>query len=837
LPILTTLDNGLRVLAQPTRAAPLAAVYLWLEAGSADEDADQHGAAHFLEHMIFKGTDRRGVGAAAAEIEGLGGDLNAFTSTDETVVHATVEAAHWAHALDVIADMVRFPKLDPAEIEREKQVVLEELRGYDDEPDSVLEEVGLARVWPDHAYGRPILGTVASLKALTAASLRAFHAGHYAPDRAILAVAGDVDPEEVLAVARRLLGDWSPSGRPRRVQPAAPLTGAPSLVRVPRDFETVAVELAWRIFPIGHPDQPALDVLSTALGEGAAGLLTTRLQLEENVASDVWTNLSARPSGGSLSFGFTPRDGKTAEAVRFALDEIAAVTRRGLSGTWIERARDGILADFLFGSETVDGVAHDLAWYTAHHGAPEARGRYRDAVAAVTAEDVRRVARAWLSPDRVTAIVLDQRVNEKRLSAALREHAVAAPPPPVLGPVRKVLPNGATVWVLADDSPVCAVHVAGLGGSLAETPRTAGIAEAWSRMLTAGAGELDASSFGEAIDEIAGTLDGFAGRSALGLRATFPGSWLREGLELVGAALVEPSFEEEEWKRVQEEMLDDVRTQGDHPEEIADQLASEGLWSGHPWALPALGTPRTIESLDRRKLERFHKELITADNLVIAVSGGVDPEEVHECLEAWLKDLPSGPYTLAPRTTPEPVRPGERRKRAGREQVHVSLSWRGLRLADPDRVALSVAAAALDGQGGRLFMALREAEGLAYAVWAEAWSGVDGGSFSAGLSTDPSRAAEARRALRAELARLADSPPDEAEVERYRRMLSGQAAMALQRASGRAADLASGERHGLPWGLEAHRRALASVDAAAVRSAVRRVLAAEPVEVVVEPKA
>ncbi|MFN7146700.1 MAG: M16 family metallopeptidase, partial [Myxococcota bacterium] len=186
------LDNGMRGLVDPTGRSDAAAVYVWINVGSGDEPAGMEGAAHFVEHMVFKGTKSYGVGEVAAAIEALGGDLNAWTSFDETVFHATVPAAAAVPAMGVLAEMLRTARFDPVELARERTVILEEIRGSDDDPDTVLSEATYAAAWPDHPYGRPVIGTTKAVRGMTREALHGFYERHYQPSNACLAVAGPV---------------------------------------------------------------------------------------------------------------------------------------------------------------------------------------------------------------------------------------------------------------------------------------------------------------------------------------------------------------------------------------------------------------------------------------------------------------------------------------------------------------------------------------------------------------------------------------------------------------------------------------------------------------------
>jgi Predicted Zn-dependent peptidases len=202
-----TPSDALTLVAEPHGPAPVLALQLWFCTGSARERPAEHGAAHLLEHMVFKGAGRFGVGELSARIEGVGGDLNAWTSFEHTALHATVPAPHLDVALEVLGAMGCAPTLDPDELARERAVVIEEIRGSADDPMQVLADATRARAYGGHPYGRPILGTAESVAALDVAALRAFHERFYSPQNAVLAVAGPVAPDALRdAVARWIPG-------------------------------------------------------------------------------------------------------------------------------------------------------------------------------------------------------------------------------------------------------------------------------------------------------------------------------------------------------------------------------------------------------------------------------------------------------------------------------------------------------------------------------------------------------------------------------------------------------------------------------------------------------
>lgn len=781
--------------------------------------------------MLFKGTARRGVGGSTAAIEALGGELNAFTSQDETMFHAVVDGRSLEDALDVLADLLVHGSLPAEEFEAERRVVLEEVRGYESDPDTFLGETTQELLFPGHAYGRPITGDSSAVAQLRYDAVAAYRARNHGADRAILAVAGDVDPAAVERAARRLFGRWGAVG-PRPADVAAP--PAPtraSAHRVGERFEALAVELAWRALPIGHPDAPVLDVLITALGEGPSSLLASRLVVEDESAMDVWSSMGTHRTCGSVSLGFPPRDDRTLAAIEGALAEIASAAGKGLPARLVRRAQDGILTEMAFSSESVDNVAHDLAYYTARHGDPNGADAYRTAIAAVTPADVHRVALQVFDPARVTAVVLDRKVAPQRLTRVV----ASAPTPPVrkYEPVRHVFENGASAWILPDRSSVCAVHACAIGGALHESKKSMGLAEAWARTVSSGAGDLDASDNGNAWDDVAGGISGFAGRATMGLRGTFPAHHASEALDLFAMACARPRFDEPDVERTKDELKDDLRLRTESADEVGDLILWECLFPEHPWGFSPVGNARTIEAIGPGGLHAMHGALFTAANVTFAVAGGIDPDEVIEALSPFIHELKDrGRVPTVPAL--KPVDAGRKRKRAGIGQAFVALAVRGPGSGDADRASMGVLTAMMDSQGGRLFLDLREQKALAYDVWADHWAGYGGGAVTFGLACDPRRADEAADALVACVDGLLARPPDADEVARYVNMSRGRLALALERSAARAADASEHARLDLAFGLDAHLRALEAVTPASVATALEW-LRGPRVEVVVVP--
>jgi zinc protease len=792
------LASGLRVLVDEVPGAPVAAVYLWVDGGAAEERPGEHGAAHFVEHMLFKGSEARQVGDVATEIEALGGDVNAYTSHEQTVLHATVPAPFWGEALDVLADIALNPRFDADEVELEREVILDEIRGSEDDAGRALSDVVGKDLFRAHPYGRPVIGKPAEVRSLTRQALMGFWERTFRPSNMILAVAGPVSAAQVRERALELFPDRGPAGPRAPRAEEAPQVRRRSQVIQGR-FDEPMVELSWRLPGLGHPDLSALDVLLGMLAGGPGSVLGEALQLQ-GLATDTWCALESEADHSFMVLGFSPMRDKLGEAITTASRLLSEVQQgMHLRSELALRARVQLLSSRMFTLETVDGRAHNLAWVAARLPSAEAELVERARVEEVGLLELKRVAAAWLSPSQCCAGALlpegdfDARAFRAALDQGRRERQR---PRPRAAIERRVLDNGLTVVVEPlEDSNICALRLAGRGGLLSEASGTNGATALWARTL--GLRDRGPRELAAWLDVRGGSLGGVAGMNSLGLRGEFPAERLEDGLELFSSLLLRPSFPADEVRRSLAEMREAEELVPDHPGVLAWRAASRQLFGAHPYSLPETGTLASLARLGRASVERVHRQRIQADNLVLAVAGAVDPEAVFLRVERLFSGLRAGPTTLPERPTAAfPVGHHRIDLESDREQASIVLAWPGTAYGDPDSEALSLAAGVLGGQGGRLFLELRDRRGLAYGVGAETFDGLDPGAFFATMGTDPERVDQAVRGMHEIIRGLAEEGPTEEELQRCKQVTLGSLAMSRQRASSRAMELAYWQCYG-----------------------------------------
>ena len=395
------LPNGLGVLLCETHLAPVVEIEIWAGVGSADERPAESGLAHFHEHMLFKGTERREVGEIAGEIEGAGGRINAYTSFDVTVYHVTLPSDRAPVGLDVLSDAVLRSRFEPEEIEREIEVVLEEIRRSEDSPHHVLSDAVFAECYHVHPYRAPILGSPESVASFDRERVRAFFERWYTPENLVVVAAGDFDTQRLLEEVRETLGAAAPAGARRERASEPPQDGLRSVV-LARPFERATLELVWPAVELGHADAAALDLLCFVLGNGDSSrlvrLVRDRDGLVERIDASCYTPLDP----GLVSVTLDTDSKRAAAAIEAVAREVERVRSEAVSLDELERARTNYLTLQDFERESVTGVAHKAGSFLLLAGDHEAEGRYLEDLRRATQDDLLRVARRHLAPERLT---------------------------------------------------------------------------------------------------------------------------------------------------------------------------------------------------------------------------------------------------------------------------------------------------------------------------------------------------------------------------------------------------------------------------------------------------
>ena len=396
---LTTLPNGFRIVTEHMPGLKSASAGVWVMAGGRHERANQNGIAHFLEHMAFKGTKRRSSLQIAEEIEDVGGYINAYTSREMTAYYARVLEKDVGLALDVIGDIVLNPAFDKKEIEVERHVILQEIGQALDTPDDIIFDWLQEVSYPDQAFGRTILGPSERVSAFTRADLKAFVAQHYGPGQMILAAAGGVNHDEIVAQATEIFGGMK--AKPATTFQPAAFKGTER--REVKDLEQVHFAMAFDAPGYRHPDVYTAQVYSMTMGGGMSSRLFQKVREERGLCYSIFAQSGAYEDTGQITIYAGTSADEIGELTQITMDELKRAAD-DMSEAEVARARVQIKAGMLMGLESPSSRAERIARLLAIYGRVPDLDEAIARIDAVTMADVRRYAGEMAGADTALAL-------------------------------------------------------------------------------------------------------------------------------------------------------------------------------------------------------------------------------------------------------------------------------------------------------------------------------------------------------------------------------------------------------------------------------------------------
>ena len=827
-PVSTRLDNGLRVVVQRLSRAPVVAVQIWVKAGSRMEVGPEKGLTHQIEHMIFKGTPTRGLGQVAGQIEKAGGRINAYTAFDHTVYHTVLPSDYWKVGLDVLGDAVMNSLFEASELAKEKEVVLEEWRRGQDSPRRKLAEEVFAAVFTKSPYGDPIIGYEKTIRNFTRDQILKYMAKWYTARRVTVVVVGKVDPEQVLAEARRIFKNFRTTGqkdfKPTLEPPQKELRFKAVSGRVKQAY----LALAFRTQGLKDPRTPATDLLAELLGGGQAARLPEILWGKQGLVRSIHASSFTPLDEGFFWISSALEPDKLDQALQAVWRELTRTRSELFRPEELARAKLAFTASLIREKETMEGQADKLGFFELLAGGLEKEKEYLKAIRNLTAEDLRSAARDIFRPENLTLVVMLP--EGMKLPKIARFEKYLTLPPDKTGSVAKTqgpaaaaaaaekstvrpsadpdsvkvmkLPGGVTLLVKEDHSlPLWAVKAFFLGGTRLEPADKAGAMSLLASTWTRGAAGLSAEELARRIEDMAGSISADSGRHTLSLSGSFLSRFFGPGLDLFARVLLNPSFDPQEVARRKADQLAAIKAREEKPVSVAFRLFNKNIYQGHPYSRDTLGTQETVSGLTPKDLKELYDGLVKPGNLVLAVVGDVDPDKVRERLTALLAPL-KGEFKPALPQAPPPLPKGglkAEKIKPGQAQVHLILGFRAARMTDADSCALDILAEALSNQSGRLFMELRDKKSLAYTVAAFNSPGLDAGVFGFYIASAPEKEEQARKEFLVQVERIRTEPLSKEEFEGARARLLAQWILDRQSMSARAGDLALYDRLGLGW--------------------------------------
>ena len=770
------LPDGLTVIVKEDHSAPVASVQAWCATGSINEDERLGaGLSHILEHMLFKGTKTQSNSAIAQKVQDVGGYINAYTSFDRTVYWIDVPKAGVATALDVLSDAMMNSTLPPAEYLKEQEVIRREFAMGFDDPDRMSGQLLFATAYQRHPYRLPVIGQLEVYNQLTQEQVMQYYKSRYVPNNLTFVIVGDVEADKI----RQQLSDFFKAYPEKSLRPVYIPVEPPQLGRrdTHQEFPTelTRLSLAWHVPEVTHPDVPALDLLSSILGEGRSSRLYRRVRDEAGLAYGVSAFSYTPGDPGLFGLDATLEPARREDVQELLLKIVGEVKQAGVTAEELTKAKKMSLSHHLGSLTTMRGQASDIGsnWLLTRN--LNFSRDYLDAVQRVTLDDIKRVAATYLTNDKLTVVSL----NPKGSLAAKTDAVKAA----TAGEVQKIeLSNGLRVLVREDARlPLVAMTAVFRGGLLAETAQTNGITRLMAKSLLKGTKTRTGEQISGEIEAVGGVISSDAGNNSFSVGVDVTRPDLKLGITILSDILLNATMPEKGVAREKEVQIAGIKQEEEQLTTVARNIMRQALFHDHPYALRANGAVDSVQRLTSKDLLEFRDRYMVAKNGVISVFGNVSAAEVKQLFEQTLAQMKPGTLALSDAPKPAPLRKTEpvdaRRDKA---QAVLMVGYGGADVFSPDRHALELIDEASSDLGSRFFIRIREQMGLAYYVGASQVQGLVPGLFAFYLGTDPAKIEPVKTALLDEIGKLASDGLTAQELARAKKKLVGQQQIANQ---------------------------------------------------------
>lgn len=705
------LDNGLTVLIEEIPSSPVVCLYAMVKTGSAMEGRFLgSGITHFMEHMLFKGTTSRGVGEIAQDIHSAGGVINASTSRDYTLFNIQVPSENFDIGLDVLSDMLINTALDKEEFEKERQVVLAEIKMYEDSPDFQISQMAVQTLYRKHPYRYPILGHQDVLKSIELKDMMEYYRTVYVPNNIVLVVTGNVNTQEAFAKIQQAFSDFKRKPQVMRHLPKEPKQVFPRYLEREYPTDLARVRISFPTVGLYSKDRFALDILAHVLGIGESSRLYLEVFRKRNLVYSISASHFAPVDPGSIVIGFHADEDNIKESVEVIRQQIELIKRRGISSRELNKIKKRIKSNYYLNRQSAASAAFQLAYDQAMAGDYRFSSHYINKIQSVSAKDVQAVAQKYLKPEKENLVVLRplRTLEEEPLEFKVQDKTLAQ---------KTVLENGIIVLTRPDHRlPLVSAHILLKGGQRQEDIALPGVCHLVSRVLDKGTRKWKATEIAQSLEERGIRLNAFCSKDVLGLSLECLSEDLNFGLDLAKEILLNAIFPEPEINQQKDVVRARIRAKQDSIFQLAAQELRQILFAGHPFGNEEEGSLKSLDQITRQDLIEFYGRMLDPSRMIITIFGDIKKEEAVSSAKRLFGGIVPRESELAQHIISEITQKTVRDFTFDKKQSIVLIGFQGVGAGHQDRWGLDVLSALIGSFNGRMFRDIRDQYGWAYSL-------------------------------------------------------------------------------------------------------------------------
>jgi zinc protease len=802
------LNNGIEVAIQPSKRSDLVSIYICVRTGSMDEEEGEFGAAHFLEHMLFKEAPGIEVGELSSRIESMGGDINAYTTFDHTTLHATVLSQHANEALSLLSRAMFFCEISDAEVELEREVIIEELQRSLDDPGAQIGRRIYEISYPNQPLSRPIIGTEESIRALTSQKLKKFHELHYAGNNAILIVCGNVDANKYLQEVENNFAKVPAGKRNMRRRPIETFPNELQVSVLRGGFQMPQLEVFFRAPDVDAADAAALNLSAYCIGNSENSPFITNLRDELGVVTQVSAGFQLASYAGLYSFSCVPVIERLDECMTAVFENIHALKHGSFPDQQaLLAAKTSYQVDRLHEVESVDGKARTLLASVLTDYDIEFENVFLRRTLQTELADVKAALLRWVDftrfgvvlqiPDEIvlTDEELHKLVLAKLITATKPDEAQKAdglsidPPKPRIysKPLRE---NIRLVGRTVAEAELLDIVICKEGGLRFDPKDQIGLHHAVGSLVGFASNKRTASEVIQFIEDCGAVIEGFSGKDSFGLRMQCRRSDADKMLDLLFELMFQAEIPLDRFESYARNVKQTIESESDNPSVVASRKMQELIFLDHPYRNALYGDLNMINKLTHEQVDKFARETYLTGKWTIAAVSSLPEAELASLVETRISKWKPKSASKSSPLKPTPSKAKIENISLQRKQVHVIFARPGTSWQSADRVPLDIIGSYIGGSGGELFMEIRERQGLVYSIGPSVNHGVDAGMFAIHFACQPEKADKAKKLVLESLHRMAMGEIEDEEIERARNYVLGAHESDLQRGESQAMSLA-----------------------------------------------
>ena len=795
-----TLPNGMRVVVLENHTAPVVTVRLIVNTGSMDEgEYLGSGLSHLCEHVMAGGTTLHRTEDENKEmIKAIGAGTNAETFYYYTAYYMTTPSLYFDQALGMISDYIMYCTFDPKQVEREFGVISQEIAKDEEEPNRLMNQL-FDRTAYDKSYVRILpIGYREKFLRLNREDLIKYYNRRYVPRNIVLAIGGDIKAKDALDKAAKVFEKFEDKPPAEVKYPEEPAKKGKRYAEREANIQMDILRMGFRTTDVFHPDMVKTDMLSAVMGIGKASRLYRRLVEEKQLVQYVGSgNYTPHYVHGHLSI-YAQMTPENLEAVQKEVMAVAEDLKANLvKPEEITRAKNYLKAARILYRQTAEQQLEDLADTVLTIGDPLYEDKYFAAMEAVTAEDVREMAKKYLNEDNLTTVVL------KPMSKA---PAKGLPPIDVKekesGIERYQLKNGLTVLLKRNpEVPVVAIRTYSRGGVLYDGDKP-GMSNFMASTLMRGTQKKSAADIDLMVENMGAQIGFVSGNNTFGMNMTVLKDDAKAGIDLLSDILLHPAFAEAEVERVRPQILFQLQNQNNDWDDEISSLFRSVRFAKHPYAITKLGTMESVKKITAADLKAFHDKLCVGNNMVLAIFGDIDIEKTKAMVEAAFGEMAAGEKDKRQIAPPPAI--GKETKgvaepvvaKVPRQQVNVMLAANGIAIGDASDAEMRLLTLMFSQN---LETALRGRNDYVYLAYAFNIPGFDTGTLQILAQTTPKKYDAMMKEIRAEIEKMKKGEFTDEQFENVKRQAISYAEMSMQTNSNQADVAALDELYGMGY--------------------------------------